>query len=351
MIQLSEPTGSCIKSAVLRLGGLHFEMSFLSSIGHLMTGSGFAEVLETIYATNSVKHMLTGKAISRAIRGHLLVYGALHFILIANAYNLPIPDTGYETETNKDTPEGDPRKHQSASHGDKGFQDLECAANALDRLFNGDCLETISSTELEAIEQIAFKIEEEKTSLQKFGTARLWLQYMKMVQILCKFVKAERTGNWNLHLQAEQDMLPYLAASGYNAYTKSGYLYLQNMLCLKDKHPDVWAGFQNGHHVIQRSDRYGCGLSTDLVIEQVLTRSVKSRGGLTRGRGMSEPQRLVWLLSMPACAQINLFMQTLTGLRYETSDQHKDVCKSRKQRDTEDTLKLLAAFKQWNPLH
>ena len=170
-----------------------------------------------------------------------------------------------------------------------------------------------------------------------------------MVQILCKFIKAERTGNWNLHLQAVQDMLPYLAASGHNAYTKSGYLYLQNMLCLKDKHPDVWAGFQIGHHVIQRSDRYWCGLSTDLVIEQVLMRSVKSRGGLTRGRGMSEPQHLVWFLSMPACAQINLSMQTLTGLRYETSDQHKDVSKSRKQSDTEDTLKLLAAFKQWNP--
>ena len=64
---------------------------------------------------------------------------------------------------------------------------------------------------------------------------------------------------------------------------------------------------------------------------------------------MSEPQCLVWLFSMPACAQINLSMQTLTGLRYETSDQHKDVSKSRKQHDIKDTLKLLAAFKQWNP--
>ena len=85
MIQLAESTGSRIKSAVIRLGGLHLQMSFLSSIGHLMGGSGLEDVFETIYAANSVKHMLTGKAISLTIRGHLLVYGALHAILVANA--------------------------------------------------------------------------------------------------------------------------------------------------------------------------------------------------------------------------------------------------------------------------
>ena len=41
---------------------------------------------------------------------------------------------------------------------------------------------------------------------------------------------------------------------------------------------------------------YWAGLSTDLVIEQVLMRSIKSTGGLTRGRGMAEIQRLLWLL-------------------------------------------------------
>lgn len=33
-------------------------------------------------------------------------------------------------------------------------------------------------------------------------------------------------------------------------------------------------------------------------------RSVKSPGGLTRGRGLSENQRSQWLLSMPACAEV-----------------------------------------------
>ena len=42
-----------------------------------------------------------------------------------------------------------------------------------------------------------------------------WLQYMEMVNILSIFIKAERTANWGLHLQAVSEMLPYLAASIY----------------------------------------------------------------------------------------------------------------------------------------
>lgn len=41
---------------------------------------------------------MTGKAIYRAIRGHLLVYAALQTMLIANTYNLPLPT--HENESN-----------------------------------------------------------------------------------------------------------------------------------------------------------------------------------------------------------------------------------------------------------
>ena len=34
-------------------------------------------------------------------------------------------------------------------------------------------------------------------------------------------------------------------------------------------------------------------------------RSMKTSGGLTRGRGMTEKQLLMWLLAMSACAEVN----------------------------------------------
>ena len=55
--------------------------------------SGLPEILEVVFAANSVKHMLTDKATSRTSRWHLLVYGALNTILEANAYNVPVPES------------------------------------------------------------------------------------------------------------------------------------------------------------------------------------------------------------------------------------------------------------------
>ena len=90
LIVESEPTGSDLKEVVLRLGGLHVEMSFLWCVGHLIAETGLAQVLEVVYAENAVKHILSGKAISRAIRGHLMVHAALSTMLTANAYNLTL---------------------------------------------------------------------------------------------------------------------------------------------------------------------------------------------------------------------------------------------------------------------
>ena len=62
---------------VCRLGGFHTMMSFLGSIGSMMKGSGLEEVLETVYGHNAVTHMITGKAVSRALHGHFLIEAAL----------------------------------------------------------------------------------------------------------------------------------------------------------------------------------------------------------------------------------------------------------------------------------
>lgn len=115
-----------------------------------------------------------------------------------------------------------------------------------------------------------------------------------------------------LHLKSLQKMLSFFAALGYNLYAKSAYIYVQQMLQLADLHPEVFAFFRSGCHVVRRSDRYQAGLSSDLVIEQTLMRTVKTTGGLTKGHGMTELQRIQWLLSMPACSTVNAAMQKLT---------------------------------------
>ena len=84
---------SSLSKIILQLGPFHTEMSFLGSIGHLMKGSVLEELLELIYSDNAVGHIVSGKAISRAWRGHSLVQSALYALIMSHAYNLPLPIT------------------------------------------------------------------------------------------------------------------------------------------------------------------------------------------------------------------------------------------------------------------
>ena len=133
-------------------------------------------------------------------------------------------------------------------------------------------------------------------------------------------------------------MLPFLAAAGHNNYANSLHLYLQNM---QETHPEVYMHFVESYHVIRKSDRYWAGLLADMTIEQVLMRSLKTTCDLTRGSGMTESQRLVWLLSTPAGAHVNCAMQELTEVSYTTSHQHNDVSKARQERYMTDTLEII----------
>ena len=60
MIVDSERKDSDISEIIGRLGGLHCQMSFLGSIGHLMGGSGLQDLMSTVYAENTVPHMISG---------------------------------------------------------------------------------------------------------------------------------------------------------------------------------------------------------------------------------------------------------------------------------------------------
>ena len=219
----------------------------------------------------------------------------------------------------------------------------ESLEKSYQKMMSGEKIEQI---DMNCINKIQESLTAYKASLTKSRTAKLWLQYMEMVEILQKFIKAERTGNWQLKLESTRDMCEFLAAAGRNSYTKSLFLHLQQITTLEIHHPEVYHQFMNGYHSIWRSDREWAGLSPDYVIESVLMRSLKTSGGLTRGRGMSEQQRAIWTLSMPACASLNSSMQELTGVHRATGEQHQELSQSRICRDWKDTFVLIQYLKE-----
>ena len=337
-IQKSSAQDSIIRSIVLRLGGFHIQMSYLGSIGYIMSGSGLTELLELIYASNTVPHMLSGKAIARAVRGHFLVCSALHMLLISKVYGTKLPKASKNSDEDENVPDKDETLPDI-------LKDITCIYNDV-----MNCNIAIKDVETSpTMELIANQFDLAKNDLKKSRTSKLWLQYLDMIALLQAFLRAERTGNWQMHLTVLREMLPFLAAAGHNHYTKSLYLYLQEMDELEIKHPEVYQHFMEGFHVARRSDRYWGGLSPDLISEQVLMRSLKASGGLTHGRGMGEIQRLIWLLSSIVTSEINLAMQELSGVSYETSDQHKDISVTRMEKDLSDVHQMVYYLSERNP--
>ena len=268
-IIIHEKEGSELKPIVLNLGGFHSAMGFFRCIGHVMEASGLTEVLELIYAENAVTQILSGKAYARAIRGHFLVGTALSSIVLGRAYGVNLSMVDKESEACKD------------------FQQ---AADLLDKMLREDVSpDDVCSKDV--FSRISEKLKVEKNSLAEHKMGKLWTQYMDLIDLLCRFLRALRVGDFLLYLRTLQEMLPYFAACGHNNYAKSVHVYIQDMIELEQLNPDMFCQLKSGLFVIRRSDRLWAGLPSDLVIEQVLMRALKTNGELTRSRGIEETQR------------------------------------------------------------
>lgn len=305
-----------LKNVVVRLGGMHLLMSFMGCIGYVMAGSGLKEVLSLIYAPVSVDKMLTGHAYARAVRGHMLNQLALGQIILAKL------DFSAEEEQ---------------------IDDL------LEHFDTGTAEQRLEDKKLEAICQ---RFEKQLEVLEANGpTAALWIQYFRMVILVKQFIEAERSGNWQLHVTTIAKMLPFFHAAGHNNYALSAHLYLQNMQDLEQK-----MGFRNyhdfvskGYFTIRRSDKFWSGIWSDMTIEQTLMRSMKSTGGLTRGRGLTDSVLTKWILGMPVMQKVSESIEDFVGIKSSSSEQHVDARPTRQNRDNADVQQLLGWFQSHDP--
>lgn len=222
MIIQSEPNDSPLKAAILRLGGFHTQMSFLGCIGHVMQSTGLFEVLENIYASTTIEHMMTGKAVSRAVRGHFIVDCALYTIMFSRLVGVPALQTLDSDETSSTTKKsadlnvGD----DDESNNDSGDLTAKRRFQEALTLYTGILEDKIGIDDVlhdENLTEINHLVRKEMERLSKYPTAKLWIQYLDMIDIMRRFIKAERTGNWHLHLHCVQEMLPFFAATGHKS--------------------------------------------------------------------------------------------------------------------------------------
>ena len=79
---LHQTSDEQLKQTTLLLGSFHSLINLLGAIGTIMEGSGIENVLAQIYDESTVKHMMSGKVVSRALRGHFIVGYVLSALLL-----------------------------------------------------------------------------------------------------------------------------------------------------------------------------------------------------------------------------------------------------------------------------
>ena len=83
----------------------------------------------------------------------------------------------------------------------------------------------------------------------KSRTSKMWVDvFIKPVLIMILYVRAEREGDWPLHLQAVKLMMPYFFASRHVNYARYGLYYLRSMENLPS---NILEHFMKGTHVMR----------------------------------------------------------------------------------------------------
>ena len=108
-----------------------------------------------------------------------------------------------------------------------------------------------------------------------------WLGYMEMVSIWLMFIRAQRDGLWELHLQSFRSMLPFFLRYDHYNYGRWGPVYLAEMKSLPQ---EVYHEFEAGYFVVKGSDRSFSQVSPDQAQEWLNWTGKKSGGivGITK---------------------------------------------------------------------
>lgn len=169
-------------------------------------------------------------------------------------------------------------------------------------------------------------------------TAKHWVENLiKPVLIMMMYVRAEREGEWALHLYAVKQMLPYFFAAGHVNYARYASYYIRSMQKLPKA---VQEKFMAGEHVMRHQKGVFNGIWSDMHIETTFMRHGKGPRGLV---GITLKPKAVkqWSLSLHACSQI---LQDLEEMRNRNNckDQlkHKEELPGRIRSDSQDRNKI-----------
>lgn len=220
--QVKLSTITLLQDHVLRLGGFHSLCTFIATIGKLWGDGGLKALFvdSDVYAACSADMMLEGKHFHRAVRGLTLAYEAFMQLFLSEFFKW------CETE----------EKVINASI----WLYLNKALATLRRGNRDQLAQDISLLKLAFTQHLTHLLSEfREAGCSKSPTFSYWSMFLDAVHILLSNIRAEREGNWNLHLATQVAMTPYFFATNRINYARWTPVYLLDMAQLPDEVEDT----------------------------------------------------------------------------------------------------------------
>ena len=176
-----------------------------------------------------------------------------------------------------------------------------------------------------------------ETETSKSQTTKLWVDVLiKPVLLTMMFVRAEREGDWPLHLASYKQMLPYFITAGHVTYARYGLCYLREMERLPQ---EVLSHFTNSEHVMHHSAGLWNSIWSDMMSETIYMRYGHAPGGVGIVGITLKPETLkVWALSLHACSWLKSDLDDMTDEDTESKvvTTHNEEAKARITEDKRD---------------
>ena len=206
------------KKLIPRLGGLHISMNFLKAIGKHMAACGLYEawIESDILGPGAAELVFSGKGYKKAMRAHKQSLQALWRILIPKFF-VGLAQSNYDLYESICSIQGNSDK-----------------IAGLVAMIQGDTYQKVFGEFI-------------KSECEKIANFQFWWGYMEMVSILLMFTRAQREGNWNLHMASFVRMVPFFYHYDHQNYARWGTIYKAEMKQLPD---EVKEEFAKGNFVI-----------------------------------------------------------------------------------------------------
>ncbi|CAH1248853.1 Hypp8457 [Branchiostoma lanceolatum] len=307
------------KDIVPRMGMFHTLLTMLSIIGKRFQDAGLRDIcIESgVIAEGSVTGVLEGRKYNRAIRFHKLMYEALQRLVWKDFLEW-IGQSRVKKEFVKDF-----------------FVSLK-------PLYNDVCQEEQRKVlTSQRFSEFVRLYDEHRDFLRnsKGKLARFWMSYIEMVEIMLNLVGASREGDWELHLSAISQMIPWCFAYDHTNYARYLPAYLFDMSHLNETHPEAFDYLKSGGFSVQIGDQNPFGrIPVDQTCEETVNKDTQTSGG-TKGFSLKPGAISKYYLVAEYRSMFLKKLRDMFDVQKAHSD-HTDLQNSRITRDEADVMAL-----------